>query len=71
MDKKGSSGILIAVGFILLIIGIIVAVLTVSGYMGKAVNGQFVPAISGYFIGIFVAIFFIVIGGVLLILGLR
>jgi len=62
--------ILGVIGFVLLIIGAIIGLFTVSGLTSLDILSNSPPMFQNYIIGLLVALFFIVVGAILFLLGL-
>jgi uncharacterized protein YacL len=62
--------ILGVVGFVLLMIGAIIGLLTVSGLTSPDILSNSLPMFQNYIIGLFVALFFIVVGAILFLISL-
>lgn len=60
------NGIGLIIGLAFIIIGIIVAVLTVTGFIAQAIASQFLSAMQVYFIGAIISIICFVFGGLIL-----
>lgn len=70
MDNKGNSVIVLVIAFIFILVGIFVAVLTLSGTFEKA-GFEFLSAFNLYIFGIIMAIILVVIGLLLLYFGMH
>jgi hypothetical protein len=71
MDSKGKSLAVMAFGFLFIIVAVAVAVLAVSGANDKAIGVEPLPALSGYWIGMILAIVLFVIGVLVLFFGMQ
>jgi|YelNatPaOPRAMG01_1025707.scaffolds.fasta_scaffold123001_1 hypothetical protein len=69
--NKGNSLIVLVIGILLIIVGGIVEILTVSGVFEKALNFEIMSAFNLYIFGTIIAIVLVVIGVLLLFFGLR
>jgi cytochrome c biogenesis protein CcdA len=70
MDNKGNSVIVLVIAFVLILAGIFVAILTLSGTFEKA-GFEFLSAFNTYIFGIIIAVILISIGILLLYFGMR
>jgi cytochrome c biogenesis protein CcdA len=70
MDNKGNSVIVLVIAFVLILAGIFVAILTLSGTFEKA-GFEFLSAFNTYIFGIIIAIILVFIGVLLLYFGMH
>lgn len=65
------NGVAILVGVALIVVGFIIALFTASMVIEQVKLFEILSAFEGYLIGAIMAMFFMVIGGLLLIAGLK
>jgi len=65
------NGVAILVGVALIVVGFIIALFTASMVIEQVKLFEILSAFEGYLIGAIIAMFFMVIGGLLLIAGLK
>ena len=65
------NGVAILVGVALIVVGFIIALFTASMVIEQVKIFEILSAFEGYLIGAIMAMFFMVIGGLLLIAGLK
>jgi hypothetical protein len=70
MDNKGNSAIVLVIALILILAGIFVAILTLSGTFEKA-GFEFLSAFNLYIFGMIIALILVVIGFLLLYFGMH
>ena len=70
MDNKGNSAIVLVIALILILAGIFVAVLTLSGTFEKA-GFEFLSVFNLYVFGMIIALILVVVGLLLLYFGMH